>query len=73
MTVKGCPIEFISKGDHTKVKLLTQSRKMKMGETCDVKVNKRHLYLSGLTHRNLISSGLKIRPRTYLAQNQEIF
>lgn len=37
--IKGCPIEFITKGDHTKVKLLTQSCKMRMGESCDVKVD----------------------------------
>ncbi|XP_045200406.2 filamin-B-like isoform X2 [Mercenaria mercenaria] len=37
--IKGCPIDFITKGDHTKVKLLTQSCKMKMGEVCDVKVD----------------------------------
>jgi hypothetical protein len=37
--IVGCPIDFITKGDHTKVKLLTQSCKMKMGEMCDVKVS----------------------------------
>ncbi|KAL4219915.1 hypothetical protein ACF0H5_020327 [Mactra antiquata] len=37
--IKGCPIEFIAKGDHTKVKLLTKSCTLKMGESCDVKTD----------------------------------
>ncbi|XP_052216594.1 filamin-A-like isoform X3 [Dreissena polymorpha] len=37
--IKGCPIEFITKGDSLKVRLLTSSTNMKMGETYDVKVD----------------------------------
>lgn len=37
--IKGCPIDFIAKGDHTKVRLLTQSGSLKMGEVTDIQVD----------------------------------
>lgn len=37
--VRGCPIDFSVKGDHSKVKLLTTSQSVRMGDKCDVKVD----------------------------------
>ena len=36
--VRGCPIDFIAKGDHSKVQLITSSQTLRMGDACDIKV-----------------------------------